>query len=792
MEKKRYYVVAVSHIDLGFVKRKEELAELVEILLERVISVLERYPELHFAIEQAYHYRGLEKRRPDLLEKVKKLIAQGRIEMMGAMASSMDTNFTNGESFVRNQSLGIRWTKEHLDTRPEAAWLVDTFGINAQIPQILRQFGFRYLFANRFGGKNPYDIFCDCGLDGSEIVVLGRDLACQQIIPNSQAFVFCRDWNDVDRLFKDADGLHGELPRLVVYYLENEEVLSTYYRELVSRRNLRDGEEWLHASYGEYLRAIEGRTSELVKINGDLNPEFTGTFALRTPIKVWNRLAETALLEAEQWAALLQCDASEDLEKLWWDLSYVHFHDVLSGSHEDCTYLDVLDILKNVRDSANDILRSSFGEKGDKAARLYINGLPLQREEWLEVLNESGHMIHAYQDGEEIPVVYSDGKTFCRPVLPPVSVTEITVSEEPGPVPEGNAWQECRRCVVENEFLSLALDETKGIECLALRDGTVIMRDVRDFLVVQHDMGQFQIEMVLGEELSVMEETAHLARKQDAMGQRAVLSGVLRSMPWNGGRNELKWEIEFAVPEGQPAVNIKVTIDWKGEATRVRLKLPNTVNSSRGMYEIPFGIVGRSSYDGRPTAKGEWPTHRFVAVEDGEKGFALINRGVAGVEMVGSTLETTLLRAYPDTPDAWVPVTELSSQHGRHDYDFQIAAYGSEKADVVGLAQKFNRPVVILDAERADAETRGSFLRISASNLVLSSVKQADDRTGDLIVRYYETKGVETDAVIYIKHAEAVYLSDLTERKIRSLPCENQSVRICCRPYEIQTLRIIR
>ncbi|MDY2651386.1 MULTISPECIES: hypothetical protein [Eisenbergiella] len=86
--------------------------------------------------------------------------------------------------------MGLEWLEKNLGVRPQSGWLVDTFGLNAQIPQIMKQFGMKDLYANRFGGNKRYDLFWDEGLDGSRIRVSGRDLASLNLRPDSQALTF--------------------------------------------------------------------------------------------------------------------------------------------------------------------------------------------------------------------------------------------------------------------------------------------------------------------------------------------------------------------------------------------------------------------------------------------------------------------------------------------------------------------------------------------------------------------------------------------------------------------------
>lgn len=88
-----YYVVSMSHIDMAFVMREEAYEECLDILLERVIGVLERNPEIHFALEQTAHYRKLQNRRQDLYQMVKELLRTGRMEFLGGMATTAEIQF---------------------------------------------------------------------------------------------------------------------------------------------------------------------------------------------------------------------------------------------------------------------------------------------------------------------------------------------------------------------------------------------------------------------------------------------------------------------------------------------------------------------------------------------------------------------------------------------------------------------------------------------------------------------------------------------------------------------------
>ena len=496
-------------------------------------------------------------------------------------------------------------------------------------------------------------------------------------------------------------------------------------------------------------------------------------------------------MEAEEWNALLKLGLETKLEEWWWEMSYAQFHDVFTGSHEDITYLDLINRLQTVAAGARSAVEDTFSLPGNTSSAVCLNALPYHRKEWVELPGGEGREVAVRQGDRDLPVEYEGDRAFCQVDVPPVSATNLSVQwGQPRPMPAVDLGQPCESCVLENGRITLSLHRKKGIVSLAAPE--LLMAQVKDFLVVQEDKGSLQIEDVLGEELSVMDGSAQLYYRENAMGQYGLYRGEFQGMHWNQGENRLQWSVEFCLPKEGAGIAVKIWVDWKGEATRIRFRVPHLVDSSLGIYEIPFGTVRRSTYDGHATAKGEWPAHRFVTIEDQKKGLALVNRGVAGVELAGNAFETTLLRAYPDQPGVWVPVTPLSSQHGQHQYEFLLVPYHPGAVDQVAqTAQRWNQPITVLPGSCGESWAGESFLDIGPSNLVLSSVKTADDGSGDMILRYYETCGRNTEGQVFVRGGKEIWLSDVTEKSVTRL-AQGETTAIRCRPYEIQTLRVKR
>ena len=168
-------VAGLTHVDIGWKKGEAEMDEIFDVYMLRLIDLLERYPEFHYLLEQAFHYRKLKERRPDLFVKIKKFVQEGRLEFVTGLISTIENNVTNGESFVRNMQLGLQWLKENFDVQVNQCVMVDTFGFPPQMPQVLRLFGYQNMFGSRFGSNITEDAFIDQGLDGTELLVAGKD-----------------------------------------------------------------------------------------------------------------------------------------------------------------------------------------------------------------------------------------------------------------------------------------------------------------------------------------------------------------------------------------------------------------------------------------------------------------------------------------------------------------------------------------------------------------------------------------------------------------------------------------
>lgn len=798
---KRYYVIGSTHIDLAWKKSQEELAEHFEVFLLRLLDLLDTEKSFTYVLEQAAHLRNLSHRRSDLINRVKSYLNSGRLEFVGGMASTMETNIPNGESFIRNQLLGISWVEKNLGAAVKTGWLVDTFGLNPQIPQVLRQFGIEYLFADRLGSQLHLDHFIWESPDGSQIKVVGVDVGYPCHIRDKVYFAYVEKWEGIDKLFDEASSAVGNGPFLVMPYTENETLPSKRIIDHVHRYNKAGDEKtWVFSLPSQYLEVLERSRPEWRLVRRDLNPEFTGTFSNRSMIRLRNRSVETLLLEAEKWSVLLDTEAV-GLRDSWWIMAFNQFHDVLTGSHPTAIFQEVLANYDSAQRTAEKVLSDSFaaaiageGKTSDTVGVWIFNGLPWERTDGATIELPPGWSgAEIFDRDEKVPVIQNESQITFLASAPSVGFKSYVMRTSSA---QKNTFETVRAAMIENEFVRLEGDTAIGIRRIVDKQtNRTLLEDCGDFLIVQEDRGSFQIEEPFGSEIAAEAGTMNLeVYPKTSVCERLQLSGRFPSLPWAGADNHLSWRLTCTAFQGKPRLDLSIELDWLGEASRIRFKIPTTLNASDGLYEVPFAVVPRKPYGRRTTARGEWPAHRFVAIEAEEQGIALVNTGCCGVEVNGGTILTTFLRAPWREYVGMIP-DDTSSQHGVHHLQLSLVPYSGscERWKAVQMAQEMNTPfhIHLQDHWLPDSSINRSFLRLEPCNLVLSAVKRSEEGD-DLIVRFYETIGMETQAELFIENAARAWYSDVGERRGAELVCQNGRISLGVKPFQIVTLRITR
>ena len=243
---------------------------------------------------------------------------------------------------------------------------------------------------------------------------------------------------------------------------------------------------------------------------------------------------------------------------------------------------------------------------------------------------------------------------------------------------------------------------------------------------------------------------------------------------------------------GDPTLWIDNDIDWHEQRKMLKLAFPLDVHADRVAAETQFGHVQRPTHANTSwdAARFELCAHRWVHVAEPGFGVAIANESSYGYDAQrstrpdGGTTTTTrlsLLRG-PTFPDP-------GADQGRHTIGLSVRV-GADVRAAIRDGYRINL------AERSAPGPIDPLVRIDHPAVLVESLKLAEDRSGDVVVRLYESEGARATAELSIDFdVEDVVVTDLLEREIPApagFAQEDRSVKLTLRPFQLMTLRLRR
>lgn len=175
-EIKTVYVVAPTHLDIGFTAPPDTVARGYKDCIDHAIGLCDKYPDYFYTIECAWQlHEWMNRSSPEEIQKLSALVKSGRIEIGGAFAT-MHSELMSGESVNRMFDLGLSLAKQ-LGGEIRTAIQDDVPGYTWAYPQAMQQHGMKYFLTGintSFGGK-PHLTYKDIpfyweGPDGSRVL----------------------------------------------------------------------------------------------------------------------------------------------------------------------------------------------------------------------------------------------------------------------------------------------------------------------------------------------------------------------------------------------------------------------------------------------------------------------------------------------------------------------------------------------------------------------------------------------------------------------------------------------
>lgn len=229
---------------------------------------------------------------------------------------------------------------------------------------------------------------------------------------------------------------------------------------------------------------------------------------------------------------------------------------------------------------------------------------------------------------------------------------------------------------------------------------------------------------------------------------------------------------------GERRIDFTTTVDWAETEKFLKVAFPLAIRADRSSSETQFGHVQRPTHTNTSwdAARFEICAHRWIHVGEAGYGIAIANDSTYGHDVTRdgntTTVRLSLLRA-PRFPD---PQTD----HGTHTFRYSLIV-GADITDAIAAGHDLNLPI----RSRPGSREVAPLITLDNPAVVVEAVKLAEDRSGDLIVRLYESLGGQAKARLTANFAHGgVTEVDLLERRIGDAA---ELIRL--RPFQIITLR---
>ncbi|QNA75949.1 alpha-mannosidase [Streptomyces sp. So13.3] len=772
-----------AHIDSAWLWPLRETVRKASRTFANVTALAQEYPELVFACSQAQQYAWVKEHQPHIWQRIQRAVRDGSWAPVGSMWVEPDANMPGGEALARQLVHGKRFFLDELGVETEEVWLPDSFGYTAAFPQLAELAGVRWFLTQKLSwnqsNKMPHHTFWWEGIDGTRVFThfppvdtynshfAGHELA--RAVRN-----FAEKGRATRSLvpFGWGDGGGGPTREMM------EKARRLRSLEGSPRVDIEKPAAFFAAAEREYAR-------EAPVWSGEMYLELhRATYTTQAKTKQGNRRSEHLLREAELWATTAALrDPSygypyDDLDRIWKTVLLHQFHDILPGSSIAWVHREARDTYERVREELTGITTAAVRSLGGGAPAV-LNAAPYGRDEVVEA-DAAG-----LPDGIGAQRL-ADGRAAVAVRVPALGSAPLA-GTDPGHTPV-TVTVSGGTHVLDNGLLRVVVDADGLLASVVdLRAGgrEVLAPGTRGNLLQLHPDHPNKWDAWDIDRHYRRRRTDLTAAESVAATATGPLLAVVRTVRAFGSSRVRQ---DLRLRAGSSRLDFVTEVDWHESEKVLKAAFPVDVHADRSASEIQFGHVFRPTHTNTSwdAARFEICAHRWLRVAEPGYGVAVLNDSTYGHDVTrtvhagrtGTTVRLTLLRA-PHSPD---PETD----QGTHRFTYALLP-GAGTGDAVAEGLALNLPLRI-----AGAPAVPSLVSADHPSITVEAVKLADDRSGDVVVRLYESRGGRVAGTLSTAFPVAdATVTDLLERPLRAAErAGDGGVALELRPFQILTLRL--
>lgn len=490
----------------------------------------------------------------------------------------------------------------------------------------------------------------------------------------------------------------------------------------------------------DFFAAVEAEGAPRAVWRGELYLELhRGTYTSQARTKRGNRRCEHLLREAELWAATATVRTgaaypADALRGAWQTVLLQQFHDILPGSSIAWVHREAERDYARVEEELEGVIGEALRALGGGAGSVFVNASPVAIAGISPMA--SGVPMRASRTARETEAGFE------------LTTGDLSVVVD-------------RR----GEVVSFVATGREYIPAGDSANRLQVFRDTPnawDAWDVDAAYQRMPLDLVAVDGVELVGDEVHVSLRVGASRVRQVL----------------------AIDEASTALDIRTDVDWRERQKLLKLAFAFDVHADESRSEIQFGHIARPTHANTSwdMARFEISGHRWVHVADSGAGVAVANDRVYGRDVsrrtregggTTTTVRESLLRA-PLFPDP-------TADQGEHTFRHSIVA--GDLSAAIAAGYRLNLPL------RACGEASvAPLVRVDGEGVLIEAVKLAEDGSGDVIVRLYESLGRRASAVVVREFATTGECRvDLLER-----PIEGDATHLHLRAFELVTLRYAR
>lgn len=802
------WAVGHTHIDVAWLWRLRQSREKACRSFSTVLKLMDEYPEYKFMSSQAQLYEYVKEDYPEVFERIKQRVKEGRWEAEGSMWVEADTNVASGEALVRQFMVGKRFFRDEFGVDNKIMWLPDVFGYSAAIPQLIKKSGMDYFMTTKISwneyNKFPYDTFKWRGIDGTEVL--------SHFPPSCHATVDERkNWQTTYNSKLRPLYVLGGYKRYSQKDLSKDFLMSYGFGDggggptvemLEYGRRMSKGIEGCpvvkQSSSLDFFRDLDEKVSgnkHLPTWCGELYLEFhRGTLTSQARNKKYNRKSECLYHDVETISAIANKEVKfnypkEELLKNWKTILLNQFHDILPGSSIRPVYEDSAEDYERVLDAgckmAGDALGALVSNINLKEDSLVVfNTTGFNRKDAVLFDADIAEFAIFDKNGKEVPYQKTyNGKYIFIAEVPAKGYTTFVIRKcAPSAFPNVNATIN----KAETPFFTVDFNEEGNISNLLHKesgrsvspDGNTVGK-VTAYQDRPHNHEAWDIKCYFDE----------VSWDLDFKNAEIVELGAVRAVykVERTFRDSTFTEF-YCIYNDLERIDVDYESDWKEDHVVLKADYPVDVNAVRATFDIQFGNVERSTTTNTTWefAQFEESMHKWVDLSDNSFGLSVLNDCKYGCDVKDGHIRPTLFRC------ATRPCTNQDQEF--HSFTFSIYPHSGKASDskVYKQAYGVNFPLyaVLSSAHEGALDSEYSLVNSSKENVIIETVKVAED-SNSIIVRVYECWNSKTPVTLtFNNEIKSATECNLLEEDDMDVDFNGKEINVTFKPFEIKTFKI--